>query len=94
MIEIIIGSITLAALAFVQNTSFTIVSRARNRDNMTYHAIASIFSNGIWFLTFRMLVTADMSFLLFIPYCVGTVSGSLWGAKLAIFIEQKIGAKT
>jgi hypothetical protein len=79
-------------LAFAQNVSFTIVSRSRNRSSFKYHMIASVFSNGIWFLTFRQLLLADMSFALFIPYTIGTVSGSLCGAKLSMWIENKVGA--
>ncbi len=86
--------VILLGLAFIQNVSFTIVSRARNRDKMTYHAIASVFSNGIWFLTFSILVKENMNLIMFVPYCIGTVSGSLWGAKVAMYIEAKIGAKT
>lgn len=85
---------TIAALAFMQNVSFTIVSRSRNRSSFRYHMIASIFSNGIWFLTFRQLLLADMSFVLFIPYTVGTVAGSLCGAKLSMWIEQRVGAES
>lgn len=85
--------ITLAGLAFIQNTSFSLVSRARNRNHMGYHAVASVLSNGIWFLTFRILVIEDMSFMLFIPYCVGTVLGSLFGAKVSMWVEKKIGAE-
>ena len=86
--------LTLLVLAFAQNVSFTMVSRSRNRDNMTYHAICSLFSNGIWFLTMRELVLADLTWWLFIPYVVGTVSGSIFGAKVSIAIENAIGAKT
>ena len=84
--------ISILLLAFVQNVSFSIVSRSRNRNNMTYHMFASVFSNGIWFLTFRQLVKADMSFVLFIPYTLGTVAGSLSGVKISQWIEQMIGA--
>lgn len=38
-----------ALLLLVQNASFTWVSRARNSANVGYHAVAAIFSNGIWF---------------------------------------------
>jgi len=86
--------LTLALLAFIQNMSFTLVSRARNRDNTAYHVGASVFSNGVWFLTFRVLVQADMSYTLFIPYLIGTVLGSLYGATVAMKIEAFIGAKT
>ncbi len=83
----------LIVLAYIQNISFSIVSRARNRDNQAYHMIAAVFSNLIWFATFRILVIADMDWVLFIPYGVGTVAGSLTGAKLSMWIEKKIGAK-
>lgn len=86
--------ITILALAFVQNISFTMVSRSRNRSNMTYHAICSVFSNGIWFLTMHQLVVTDLSFWLLAPYVVGTVSGSLFGAKVSMKIEGLIGAVT
>jgi len=89
----LIQLITVLVLAYVQNISFTIVSRSRNRSSMTYHAIASVFSNAIWFLTFRELIKADMNLLLFIPYTIGTVSGSLTGARISMFIEKLIGAK-
>jgi len=54
--------------------------------------IASVFSNGIWFLTFRQLILAEMSWLLFVPYTLGTVAGSLTGAKVSMWIETKVGA--
>jgi len=88
----ILGILTLMLLAFVQNISFSIVSRSRNRNNMTYHLIAAIFSNGVWFLTFRQLVTANMNLALFLPYTIGTVSGSLTGQKISMWIEKLIGA--
>lgn len=83
----------IAALAFVQNVAFTLTSRSRNRDNMAYHLVTAVFSNGIFFLTFRELVLSDMSWMLFVPYIVGTVSGSLFGVKVAFSIERLIGAR-
>lgn len=84
--------VSIFFLALAQNVSFTIVSRSRNRDNMTYHLIASFFSNTLWFLTFRQLVLADMTFLLFLPYACGTMTGSVSGAKISMWIERMIGA--
>jgi len=86
--------VAILVLAFVQNISFTMVSRSRNRDNMTYHATCSVFSNGIWFLTMRELVVADLTLFLLLPYVIGTVSGSLFGASVSMKIEKLIGAKT
>lgn len=37
-----------AALLLLQNASFTWVSRARNSSSLGYHAIASVFSNGVF----------------------------------------------
>jgi hypothetical protein len=88
----IIAIVTILGLAFVQNISFSIVSRSRNRDNIRYHIIAASFSNGVWFLTFRELVRADMNLILFLPYCVGTVAGSVFGVKISMLIERLLGA--
>ena len=86
--------LTILCLAFAQNVAFSMVSRSRNRDNMTYHAVCSVFSNGIWFLTMHQLVTADLTIGLIVPYIIGTVSGSIFGAKVSMKIEKAIGAKT
>jgi len=59
---------------------------------MKYHLIASFFSNTIWFLTFRELILADMSWSLFIPYAIGTMLGSVTGAKISMRIEKWLGA--
>lgn len=86
--------LTLLLLSFIQNVSFTMVSRSRNRDKMAYHAICSVFSNGLWFLTMSVLVAADLSIWLIFPYIIGTVTGSVFGAKVSMRIEKIIGAKT
>ena len=59
---------------------------------MTYHVFCAIGSNTIWFLTFRELILQDMSWTFFVPYVIGTVSGSVFGARISMFIEKKIGA--
>ena len=87
-------ALTVLALAYVQNIAFTMVSRARNRDSHAYHATMAVFSNGIWFLTMRELVVADLSLWLLLPYVGGTVLGSLTGAEVSMRIEKIIGAKT
>lgn len=90
----LIASLILLILAFIQNVSFSITSRSRNRNNMTFHIIAAIFSNGVWFLTFRELVLRDMSLALFPWYCVGTVAGSLLGVKVSMWIERRVDAES
>ena len=83
--------IIMMVLAFCQNTSFSIVSRSRNRNSKTYHLIAAIFSNGVWFATMKyLIVTKDMTWMLFIPYTIGTVSGSVTGQAISMWIERKL----
>lgn len=86
-----VGAVTLAVLAFVQNISFSVVSRSRNRNNLKYHLIAAFFSNGVWYLTFRSLVTAGMTLDLFWWYCAGTMFGSCLGVKISMKIEKWLG---
>jgi uncharacterized protein YebE (UPF0316 family) len=83
----------ITALAYIQNISFALISRARNRDNMYYHAAASVFSSAIWFLTMKEIIINEFSIDLFIPYTFGTVAGSLTGAKVSMRIEEWLDAK-
>tara|TARA_R110000764_G_scaffold165617_2_gene252505 strand:+ start:1335 stop:1640 length:306 start_codon:yes stop_codon:yes gene_type:complete len=91
-VELILTLLKILGLAFVQSISFSIVSRSRNRDNKQYHIIASLVSNSIWFLTFRELILGDMNYILFIPYVIGTVTGSAFGMSLSMKIEKILGA--
>jgi len=91
---VLTAAVLVTLLAFVQNVSFTMVSRARNRDNVAYHATCSVFSNMLWFLTMHQLVVADLDIILIVPYTIGTVCGSVFGAAVSMRIEKLIGAKT
>ena len=92
MESMLLKGLTIMALGFVQNIAFSIVSRSRNRNDMRYHMIAAVGSNGIWFLTFRALVRNDMNLFLFPFYCIGTVAGSVFGVRVSMFIERLLGA--
>ena len=87
-----IAAMTIMLLAFVQNISFSLVSRSRNRDNMKYHIIASGFSNTIWFLTFKELIFHEMSLWILPFYMLGTITGSVFGVKISMKIERWLGA--
>jgi flagellar biosynthesis component FlhA len=43
-------------LLVAQTAAFTWVSRARNSGSYGYHAIASVFSNGVWFVSQFVLI--------------------------------------
>jgi uncharacterized membrane protein YjjB (DUF3815 family) len=81
----------MMVMAFCQSVSFSIVSRSRNRNSKTYHFVAAIFSNGVWFMTLKYLAIANgMTWALFIPYTVGTVGGSVTGQAISMWIEKKL----
>lgn len=84
--------IRILVLSFIQNVSFSILSRSRNRNNMTYHMVAAVFSNLIWFATMRELILADMTADLALPYTAGTVAGSVVGVKVSQIIERWLRA--
>lgn len=88
----VLAVVRIFLLSFVQGIGFSVVSRSRNRDNKWYHIIASVFSNGLWFLTFRELVKSDMDYTLLVPYILGTVIGSVYGMKISMKIESWLGA--
>jgi hypothetical protein len=43
-------------LLVLQNAAFTWVSRARNSGSVGYHALASVCSNGIWFVSNLVMI--------------------------------------
>ena len=94
MNEFSLSMVTVLMLAYVQNVAFTMTSRSRNRNNMAYHMLAAAGANGIWFLTMRELLITELSNWMLPGYIIGTVAGSLTGAKVSMFIEKWLGAKT
>lgn len=83
--------LVMMILAFLQNISFSVVSRSRNRNSKLYHFVAAIASNGVWFMTMKyLIVSRDMTWTLFIPYTVGTVGGSVVGQAVSMWIEKKL----
>ena len=72
-------------LLILQNAAFTWVSRARNSGSVSYHAIASVFSNGIFFVSNLFLIGIAAQPGLPFPemiklgviYIAGTVTGSV-----------------
>lgn len=86
-----------AVLLVVQQAAFTVVSRARNTKGVRglwYSAIASVFSNGIWFGSQLFIVSAlvnakndlpsfFISLLFYVFFCViGSVGMHWWLLKL------------
>ncbi len=76
-----------AVLLLLQNASFTWVSRARNSSSISYHAVAAVASNAIFFANLAIAVdkladirrSGSVKLLLFAAafYTVFTVIGSV-----------------
>lgn len=73
----LIEILKLFGLVVLQNASFTLVSRARNSSSISYHAFASVLSNGIWLLVIRQVVQNFDSWPLMITYVIAAVTGSI-----------------
>ncbi len=86
------AEVLILGAALLQTSAFTVVSRARQRNHELYLEWASVFSNGVWFITLNILVVHHLALYLWIPYLVGTGIGSLWGQAFAMRLEAEIGA--
>lgn len=67
----------MIGLTFIQNASFTLVSRARNSGSIKFHAVAAVLSNGIWLLVIRQVVVNLDKWWMMAAYLVGSVLGSI-----------------
>lgn len=85
------GLILLLVSAW-QAVSFTMVSRARQRNNPEYLAWTSVFSNGVWYLCMHYLAQGIIAAEKAVPYIAGNAGGSLIGQNLAMKVEQATGA--
>ena len=85
----------LFLVTILQNSSFTLVSRARNSSSILFHALASVLSNGIWFLVVRQVVQPDANtWLLGISYTAGAVTGSILMHYISMnYLEKWFKAK-
>jgi len=86
------GQALVLISALAMTSAATVVSRARQRGHMKYLEWASVFSNGIWFITLHILVVNRLPPHFFVPYIVGTAIGSLWGQAFSMWVEPRIGA--
>ena len=88
-----------AILLVAQNGSHTLTSRARNSSNLWYNAVASFFSNGVWFVS-QVLVIDKVSAALrandpwslvgtAVFYVFWTIVGSVGAHYLAMRLEGK-----
>lgn len=75
--------------ATAQFAAFVFVSRFRQRGSFFWHAIASLASNGTWYLTIHAFKELDSYTLLLVPYLAGIVTGRTCGVLWTQYIEDK-----
>jgi hypothetical protein len=84
-----------ALLLLVQNAAFTWVSRARNSGSVQYAAVASIFSNGVWFLGQMFIVNVFVrakeadSLALLLPTMMWYTVWTTVGSTLAMLVLRR-----
>lgn len=82
--------VILFAITIAQNASFTLVSRARNSGSLFYNGLASILSNGIWFIVVQKVVAKPNDVATGVTYVVAATIGSVLMQWIAIkFLEKK-----
>lgn len=91
-------------LLVVQTAAFTWVSRARNSGSIGYHAVASVVSNGVWFvsqfLLIGMVAKPGMPIAQIVALGAVYVAGTVTGAVLMHYAalrwletgKRKVGA--
>lgn len=88
-----------AVVLFLQNISFTYVSRARSSGSIVRHLKASIFSNGIWIFSNMLMLGPMFDYLTGkhgvpaqigsgIEYTIACVGGSIFAHYLAMKTEK------
>lgn len=69
--------VILSFVTILQNASFTLVSRARNSNSILFHGLASVLSNGIWFIVVNKVVTDTNMLTTGIVYTISAVTGAI-----------------
>lgn len=86
-------------LLVLQNAAHTATSRSRNSKSLRYSAIASIFSNGIWFLSQFFIVNQLIAAkghplrltLVAFFYVTLTATGTVWSHWYLMRFEARKG---
>jgi len=87
------------ALLILQNAAHTATSRSRNSKSLRYSAIASIFSNGIWFLSQFFIVNQLIAAksdpwrlaMVALFYVTLTATGTVWSHWYLMRFEARRG---
>lgn len=67
----------MAFIAFLQNASFTLLSRARNSRSLWYHGISSLLCGLMYLVVFKHVSENINNSSVGMGYLLGSVSGSV-----------------
>ena len=87
-------AIIFLGAAIMQFVAFVVVSRSRQRSSFTFHTLASLASNGSWYITLHILDNANAYWPLFILHIAGIISGRTIGVIWAQYVEQRFNLKS
>ena len=82
----------LILISFVLNVLWTMMGRARNRNNLIYHGILVFISNILWICFMKTLMTTSTYEMVFA--CIGSTFGSICGQPISMKIEKYIKANS
>lgn len=82
----------IITLSFILNVLWSMLGRARNRNNLIYHGVLVFLSNLLWILFMKKLMTSDTESLIY--GSLGGTVGAICGQPLSMFIEKFIKAKS
>src|SRR3989344_9499326 len=71
-------------LAYLQNTTYALQSRAGMRNSNLYHLLAAVAASLAYFWSLQLLVRNELSLALLMPYVFATVIATIHGNKLSI----------
>ncbi|MBI2023692.1 hypothetical protein HYT01_03995 [Candidatus Giovannonibacteria bacterium] len=74
--------------ATVQFTAYIFVSRLRQRGSFFWHALASLASNGAFYVTMHVFDAGKAYWLLIIPFIAGIIAGRIIGSIWAQYVEE------
>jgi hypothetical protein len=86
-------SLLIFTLTGWRELSFTMKSRAGNRDNERYLNWTSVFSNGVWYIALAPLALNGIHWDKALPYVAGAGMGSLIGQLVSMRAERILDAR-
>lgn len=90
MVDFVVAFLKMFGLAFLQNASFTLVSRARNSTSLKFNFTASVLSNAIFILVLKDISNNDNN-MINLGYILGGAIGNVAMQYISMKYIEKNG---